>query len=224
MKPVLICRPQPGAEATAKRACSLGLRPLIYALSKIQPLEWVAPDPGLFDAVMITSANAVRHGGDVLSHYHSLPLFAVGQATAQAAAEAGFSDIYVGNEGAQALIHHIHSTNYKNILHLCGAAVSPYAFSQLRVEQVAVYHAMDTGNAQGLADLLVDRPVILVHSPRMGDRLAGLIAEPHRSSLCIAAISTAALDACGAGWREGRSVELPKDELVLALARQMCQL
>ncbi|MGD9811804.1 MAG: uroporphyrinogen-III synthase, partial [Sphingobium sp.] len=60
---VLILRPQPGADATAGRAKELGLEPSIYSLFATEPLAWTAPDPAGFDAVLLTSANTLRHGG-----------------------------------------------------------------------------------------------------------------------------------------------------------------
>jgi uroporphyrinogen-III synthase len=44
-----------------------------------------------FEAVLFTSANAPRHGGDGLAPFRALPCYAVGEATALAAAEAGLA-------------------------------------------------------------------------------------------------------------------------------------
>ena len=64
MRPVLVLRPEPGAGETAARARALGLEPIVAPLFAVRPIAWAAPDPAAYDAVMLTSANAARHGGD----------------------------------------------------------------------------------------------------------------------------------------------------------------
>jgi uroporphyrinogen-III synthase len=96
MKRLLVLRPQPGASATAERARSLGLDPALIPLFEIEPLEWTAADPAGFDALLLTSANAVRFGGDELKSLLPLPVHAVGAATAEAACEAGLRVSSVG--------------------------------------------------------------------------------------------------------------------------------
>lgn len=60
---VVILRPQPGAEATVEAACALGLDALCYPLFSVEPMDWTPPDPAGFDALMLTSANTIRHAG-----------------------------------------------------------------------------------------------------------------------------------------------------------------
>src|SRR3546814_7500043 len=64
--PLLILRPEPGASMTAGRATALGLQPVCYPLFQVRPCVWDAPDPAEFDAIMLTSANALLHGGSQL--------------------------------------------------------------------------------------------------------------------------------------------------------------
>ena len=90
MRPLLVLRPEPGASATVKRARELGLEPVAAPLFEIEPLPWEAPEPGGFDALLLTSANAVRHGGSKLAKLRGLRVYAVGDATAEAARESGF--------------------------------------------------------------------------------------------------------------------------------------
>ena len=51
---------------------------------------------------MLTSANAIRHGGAGLERLRSLPVHAVGEATAAAAREAGFAVAGIGEGGCRA--------------------------------------------------------------------------------------------------------------------------
>src|SRR3546814_5342631 len=82
--PLLILRPEPGASMTAGRATALGLQPVCYPLFQVRPCVWDAPDPAEFDAIMLTSANALLHGGPQLDRFKHLPAFAVGEATGEA--------------------------------------------------------------------------------------------------------------------------------------------
>ena len=47
------------------------------------------PTQGSFEGLLLTSANAVRHGGDQLERLRGLPVYVVGEATAEAARAAG---------------------------------------------------------------------------------------------------------------------------------------
>ena len=101
--PLLILRPEPGASATAGRAAKLGLTTILYPLFDIRACAWEPPDTDSLDAMLLTSANAVRHGGPALALYKHLPVYAVGEATAQAARKEGFQLTGVGQSGAQAI-------------------------------------------------------------------------------------------------------------------------
>src|SRR3546814_7933926 len=57
-----------------------------------------------FDAIMLTSANALLHGGPQLDRFKHLPAFAVGEATGEAAREAGFTVAAAGRSDVNALV------------------------------------------------------------------------------------------------------------------------
>src|SRR4030095_11003494 len=117
---VLILRPQPGADETAARARALGLDPVVASLFTVHPRAWQAPNPAAFDAVMLTSANAVRYGGDALTPFLTLPCFAVGEATTGAAREAGFRDIRTGPGDGAALVGMMAAAGVRAAFHPCG--------------------------------------------------------------------------------------------------------
>ena len=96
MRRVLVLRPEPGATATLRRARERGLEAEAVPLFEVEPVEWSVPDPSDFDALLLTSANAVRHGGPGLQALRELPVHAVGEATARAAREAGFAVATIG--------------------------------------------------------------------------------------------------------------------------------
>jgi len=95
---VLVTRPEPGAAETAARLTALGFRPVLAPVLTIAPRALrIAGAP---QAVLVTSGNAVAA---VPKHLHSLPLLAVGDATAARARGAGFADVRSAGRDAAAL-------------------------------------------------------------------------------------------------------------------------
>jgi len=215
-------RPEPGASQTARRAQAMGFHTVIHPLFAIRPVAWEPPDPAAYDGVMITSANAVRHGGPALARYHQLPLFAVGQASAKAAREAGFVDVREGYGGVAALLQRIADAGFRRILHLSGRDVTEAEHPAIKIERLSVYESVaDDDAARGLAVRVIAGDCLLVHSPRAGRVVADHIDPARRSTLNVAAISPAALAACGTGWAQGQAPSDPNDKALLALAAQL---
>lgn len=97
MRKVLVTRPQPDAALTAARLESAGCWPVCLPVSETVATNIALPY-GDFDAVAVTSANALRHiGHEKLAPYRHLQLYAVGDKTAAAARQAGFEKIYAGD-------------------------------------------------------------------------------------------------------------------------------
>jgi len=213
VKPLLILRPEPGNSATAARARALGLSPVQCPLFQIEPLPWAAPDPAQFDGLLLTSANALRHGGAELARLAALDVLAVGQATADAARAAGFRVVMTGDGGADALLESVPGD--RRLLHLAGAD-HHRAGTRHSVETLAVYRAAPLSPHIPAGEL-----VALVHSPRAGARLAEI--APSRWPIAIGAISAAAAAACGEGWGALDWPAKPNDADLLALAARLCQ-
>lgn len=222
-RPLLVCRPMPGADATAKRAREMGLEALIYPLFHVEPLRWAAPDAASFDALMLTSANAVRHGGAELSRYHALPVFAVGETTARIAARHGFGAITTAGPDGQAVLAALAQAGHHHVLHLCGEEAGEREAGPVTVTRRIVYRSAEAGDAAGMEAMLEREPVLMAHSPRAGARIAALTPSHRRGKLDILAISAAAAKAAGAGWREVHVAPAPTDSAMLALALQICQ-
>lgn len=215
MIPLLILRPGRGAAATAKRAETLGLFPMIRSLFVIEARAWDAPDPTLFDSVLLTSANAVRYGGDAVKHYRNLRVFTVGNATAQAARDAGFAHIVEGANTAADALQSLAKAGHSRPLHLSGADRTPYPHLPFTVTTRTVYTAQPVAVA-----LPSGRYVALVHSARAAVRFAELCPSP--ALVDLVAISTAAADAAGQGWRSISTAATPTDNAMLALAAMLC--
>jgi len=215
MTRVLVLRPEPGASATVERAKALGLDAMAEPLFEIEALDWETPEASAFDGLLLTSANAVRHGGDRLLNLRGLKVYAVGDATAEAAREAGFDIAATGDAGVDRLLSSIDPE--VKLLHLCGADRREPGEVKQRISAISVYCATPI-KAPDLA--AVSGNVALIHSPRAGRRLAEIVAD--RSSVTIAAISEAAAEACGAGWKAVAVADRPSDEALLALAARLC--
>jgi uroporphyrinogen-III synthase len=215
MRRVLVLRPEPGASATVKRARERGLEAIAAPLFEIQSVAWEAPEPGAFDGILLTSANAVRQGGRRLEKLRGLPVYAVGAATAEAARDSGFDIAATGDSDIERLLGSIEAD--LRLLHLCGEDRREASEARQRITPVPVYRAKPVdGPELGPAK----DTVALVHSPRAGRRLAELMAD--RASTAIAAISAAAAEAVGSGWEDVEIAEHPCDDALLALAARLC--
>jgi uroporphyrinogen-III synthase len=215
MRRLLVLRPEPGVGATVERARKRGLDAIAAPLFTIEPLAWDTPDPTRFDALLLTSANAVRHAGGQLATLTSLPAYAVGDATADAARNADFAIAAVGDSGIDRLLDSI--APGLRLLHLCGEDRRTADQPRQRITAVPVYRAREVETP----DLSV-RPgdIALIHSPRAGRRFAALVRD--RAGISIAAISEAAAKAGGSGWAAVHSAREPTDDALLALAARLC--
>ncbi|HEV2044541.1 MAG TPA: uroporphyrinogen-III synthase, partial [Sphingomicrobium sp.] len=182
-------------------------------LFEIAPVDWVAPDAGEYDALLLTSANAVRFAGEPLAGLRELPAYCVGEATAVAAREAGLKVAATGANDSAALTDLVPPG--LRLLHLAGKAHRAIP----GVAAIIVYYSAAIDPPPSLAALTGN--VAMVHSPLAGARLAELVKV--RGAISIAAISVAAAAACGDGWREVAVIAAPGDGALLALAAALCQ-
>ena len=213
MSLVVILRPEPGASATLARAAAAGIEAVAIPLFALRPVEWVAPPANGYDALLLTSANAVRCGRDQLAGLSALPTYCVGEATAVAARAKGFAVAGTGAEDAAALVELV--PKGLRLLHLAGrdhraipGVTSIVVYDSAVIDSPPLLEALSGG-------------VAMVHSPRAGARLAELVEA--RGNIAIAAISEAAALACGSGWREVAAISAPGDGALLALAAALCQ-
>src|SRR3954469_16609891 len=102
---VLVTRPAPDNERTASALRERGFDVLLAPMLRFEPVA--LPDDAGRDAaaVIVTSSNALRAAAPQLadSNWLHLPLFAVGGHTADAAREAGFTQVMSADGDADAL-------------------------------------------------------------------------------------------------------------------------
>ncbi len=192
----------------------MGLEVAACPLFRVEPVQWSVPDPAGYDALLLTSANAVRHGGGDLDKLKSLPVHAVGTATAAAARQSGFRVDTVGSSGVTDLLATLPAS--PRLLHLTGE--HRRLVHDREGLDVRIVYRSATIEKPGLP--LLAELVVAVHSPRSASRLAELAATRHRTA--IAAISAAAADACGEGWERIEVADAPTDPSLLALAATLC--
>lgn len=92
---VVVTRPQADSERTAAALEALGHEALVAPLMRIEP---VAVDlAGTWSAIVITSANALQAVPATADGVKTLPVFAVGDRSAEAARRAGFAEVSSAN-------------------------------------------------------------------------------------------------------------------------------
>ena len=102
---VLVTRPHPDDEATAEALRARGFEVLLAPMLRFEPVPFHDDDEARYDAVIVTSANALRAvAGELEGHrLLKLPLFAVGEHTAASARDAGFAKVTSAKGDADAL-------------------------------------------------------------------------------------------------------------------------
>ncbi len=225
--PLLILRPEPGASMTAKRAFDEGWRPIVAPIFRIEPIAWGSPPAADYDALFVTSANAVRQSGKAIRAYHAMPAYAVGDATARALKAAGFKDIRTGRGDAAVMLEAAAENGVARALHLAGEDYRDVGHEGINIDRRIVYRsaALDTLGGKALAALREGGAVTLLHSGRAAQHFGALCdaAKIARRKVRIAALAPAVLEAAGPGWAEGIAAAKPDDAALLAAAARLCQ-
>lgn len=222
--PILILRPLDGARKTAARADDMGLEAIVDPLFTIEPLEWTPPPASRFDAVLLTSAHAVKCAGPALMQYQRLPALAVGDSTARAARKAGFLVRETGDGSAQKLLDSLQTGQYPNILRLAGKHHVKLTAGDRKITLCPVYQSLALSLGKKAQQLLTGETVILLHSSRAAENLAAEMARLNlnRAISHIVAISDQVARAAGPGWKSIGVAEQPTNDALLSLAARLC--
>lgn len=217
----IVIRPEPGAAVTLARLHAAGIAGLSAPLFAAQPLAWDPPAPSGVDRLLLTSANALRHAGPALDQYRSVPCACVGPATADAARRSGLTVAFTGDSDAATLLAAAHAPGVR-WLWLVGAPhqmVEPPSDGTLAI--VPVYAMIDLPVPEALERALGAPAIVLAHSAAAARRLRQLVADPALHHLI--AISDAAAQAAGRGWRSISAATSPDDREMVALAACLCE-
>ena len=201
----MVVRPEPGNTATADRLRAAGHDVIAQPLFAVVPVAWTPPDPAGFDALLLTSANALRHGGDGLAALASLPVIAVGQATAASARAAGFVVAAIGDGDAAAAVA---LAGAHRLLHLAGRH-----HRSVGVEETIVVYASGPVPIDPATVSAWQHRTILLHSSRAARRVAALV--DRRNSIRLVALSEPVHAAAGTGWRSTAIAAAPTEASLL---------
>ena len=210
---VLVTRPMPDGERTAAALRGRGYDVLVAPLMEVKPIA--ADLAGNWSAVIISSANAIRSlDAQQITSFTNLPLFAVGQRSADAAREAGFSNVRSANGDARDLIRLVaasHNDQAATYLYLAGEdraadVEGELAKRGIKARTVIVYKNVTLGYTPELAEALRNRKIdVALHFSRRSAEnymngakasgLEGMAREPRH--FCLSAQVAEPLRAAG---------------------------
>jgi len=209
----IVLRPSPGDAQTMARLAAHDISARALPLFAVHPVEWSPPE-GPFDALLITSANAIRHAGAI----PALPVVAVGEGSAAAARAAGFTVAITGASDGAAVAEQARAAGFTRLLHLAGRD----RIALPGVTAVTVYRSEARDLPPGALEIARGQ-VVLLHSPRAARLFAALIDRDRvpRATIRIAALSEAVAQAAGAGWEKISIAERPDDARIVSLAAKL---
>jgi uroporphyrinogen-III synthase len=199
---VIVTRPQPAAEATARRLEALGHEAILAPMLAVEATGAAVPD-GPFDAVAATSANAFLGfgAGGPSAGLADVPLHAVGERTAAAARRAGFRAVIDAGGDAAALAESLsrRAPPGGRVLYLAGIERKPVLERRLREAGLAVtvaeVYAARAGAGLPAGLFAEPKPALALHysrrsaeafvaAARAGGHEAAMVCLPH---LCLSA-------------------------------------
>lgn len=219
---IFAIRPEPGLARTIAAARSAGLTVAGFPLFEPRAVDWQSPE-GRFDGLLAGSAALFRLGGPQLAGLRSVPVHAVGAATAEAAQAAGFVVIEIGSGGLAPLAAALPPGRY---LRLAGEEHVPLDPAPgALVETVVVYRMAPLPMPPALSRALSVPSLVLLHSGAAARHFAAECdrLQLGRSAIRLATLAPRVAGAAGSGWAAVAIAERPDDAALLALVRQMCQ-
>lgn len=199
---ILLTRPRQQSLSTARSLHAKGHRVLIDPMLHLRHVPHEPITGEGVAAVVLTSANALPGLDDPLRR---LPIFAVGQATAQAAIAAGCPQVEAGpGDGVElaALIRERIPPEAGTILHVCGEEVrdglqealegAGYRYERLVVYRTEPASRLQSRTVQALESHELD--AVLFYSPKTARTFAELVVREglaehlrHASAVCLSA-------------------------------------
>lgn len=219
---VAITRALSDAERTAERVLALGAEPIFAPLLTIIPCGY---DTNVEDAqaLLFTSANGVRAFPDT-RRLHAKPVLTVGDATANAARDAGFSDVRSADGDVGALAALARATlkpNAGKLVHISGDHVAGDLVGELRAAGFTTERRVAYAARAALSlppELLQPLDIVLFHSVRAAETFIALGA-PNADKLTAACMSEAVAQAAGkARWARIIVSPAPRDDALVRAA------
>lgn len=217
---VAITRAEPEASRTAARVRARGAEAIVAPLIAIVPCGYDTNTEGA-QAIIFTSTNGVRAFPDARGARDRLVL-TVGDATAEAAREAGFNDVRSADGDVNALValakRELDPAEGK-LIHIAGDHVAGDLGGELRaagfsVERRLAYASVAAAPLPAALNGPLD--IVLFHSPRAAQRFIELGA-PNAANLVAGCMSAAIAEAAGkVSWRRIITAPRPREDDLLA--------
>lgn len=190
---VLITRPEDESESLKAAAALRGFAPLCAPMLVIKLLPEKVPDLTRAQAVVFTSAQAVKAVAVADRVARDVPVYAVGEKTANMAKMAGFRNVTApaGDAGGMAALIVLMARSAlkgdKPVMHLSGREIAaPVALPGVRVERHIVYQA----------DKIGEFPPEVVQALRAGHVAAALFLSARTAESFVDALRRAKLTDC----------------------------
>jgi len=227
---LLITRPEEDAEPLATALAARGIASLIEPLLTVADVEGPAPDLAGVQALLVTSANGVRAFARK-SDARDLPLFAVGDASAAAARQLGFTSVKsaAGDVATLARLVTAELNPRKGaLLHVAGSKVAGDLAGELSragftCRRQVLYEARPARSFGAATRAALDAGAVdgvLLFSPRTASTFARLITDAGIAGACrrlnAYCLSRAVADAVsGLAWRDVVVARAPTQESLL---------
>src|SRR5260370_5379958 len=206
----LVTRPRAEAEGLAAALAARGIAALVEPLLEIYYRDAPSPDLAEVQAILCTSANGVR-ALSRLTAERSLPLFAVGEASAARAREDGFTQVESAGGTVDDLIRLAGERlrpEAGRLLHIAGSVVAGDLAGELRrhgfaVERAVLYEARPVAGLSAATARALDSGIVdfaLFFSPRTAAIFARLAANAGLAA-ALRSVTAISLSAAAAAAR-----------------------
>lgn len=201
----LITRTLPGADVTAQKVANLGYEPIVLPAAILKPTNAQIEIDGV-QALLVTSSNA-PHLAILNPEIIALPVYAVGDATAMAARNAGFENVVsAGGDASTLAVLVADRLKPQNgaLMHLRGHEVAGDVAGLLgackfEVRATEIYETIDNPEFMEQINLTIahNNGIIMFHSPKGAARFRkyadfGLLNK--WSAICISQAASVPID------------------------------
>ena len=231
---ILVTRPEPDAEQQAEKLVARGHAPVIAPLLTVAFSNGVPLDLARVQALIVTSRNGLRAlaAHPQFAEAVTLPVFAVGPATARVAAGLGFARVIEGpgtGEGLSELIARALTSDAGALLHISGEAIAFDIAASLEaggfdMRRAILYRTVPAPALPASVLSLLETGELdgaILMSPQTASTLAALVERhdvltPFARVICYC-LSEAVAEAAAPAATEIRVAKRPLEEDVLAL-------
>lgn len=171
-----------------------------------------------YDAIILTSGNAVRAAAEFLTGTHGLPIYAVGSATAKALELLCLPVTKTGSDGVEALVQFAAADGHKRVLWLAGEdhSIIPQV-AGVTIDVEIVYRSCAIDMPKAFDREVIQSDATILHSSRAAAYFGILCdaANLRRDRITIATFSAAIAQSAGEDWAARIVADTPNDAALL---------